>query len=212
MSKLLHIKQPPYSITDEQILVVKRRILFPQEASAWHGLKTDSFQDYFKTVEQNKEFHPRSAMENDTTYKQIIPYLVFRHEDRYFLMQRQNKASEQRLKNKYTLGIGGHIRQEDLQSTDVMGWARREFLEEVHYKDRYTVHPLGILNDDSSMVGKVHIGFVLLIEGNSASISVRSELKNGELYTLKECESFYDHMESWSQIVFDTLKTVATTV
>ncbi len=190
---------------DEQILVVKRSTLLP-EGTAWQGLNTDRFDELFSIVQQKQEFQPRSLMEEDPSYKQIIPYLVFCHDDRYFLMQRQAKASEQRLKSKYTLGIGGHIRQEDLTENDIMSWAQREFHEEVYYEGDYTVTPIGILNDDSNLVGQVHIGFVILIKGTSSSISIKSELKSGTLYTLKECETFYDSMEGWSKTVFDTLK------
>ncbi len=190
---------------DEQILVVKRSALFA-EVEPWHGMNATVFDTLFKTVEQHQEFHPRSLMEEDPTYKQIIPYLVFKHEDKYFLMQRQAKASEQRLKSKYSLGIGGHIRQEDLTNADIMGWAEREFDEEINYTGSYTVKPLGVLNDDSDPVGQVHIGFVLLVEGQSGDISIKSELKSGKLYSLEECEKFYPTMESWSQMVFDLLR------
>jgi predicted NUDIX family phosphoesterase len=193
--------------TDEQILVVKRSHLFPDTKEAWHGLNGELFNEFFSCVQEHKEFHPRSLMETDPTYKQIIPYLVFAHENKFFLMQRTSTAGEQRLKNKYTLGIGGHIRKEDLlaSSNNIMTWAEREFHEEVHYKGTYTVTPLGILNDDTDLVGQVHLGFVLLITGNSPMISVRSELKSGELYSLTECAHFYDTMESWSQMIFSYL-------
>ena len=198
-------KQPSAHHQDEHILVVKREYLFPKD-TAWRGLNTTSFDELCTVIKKHQEFHPRSLMETDPTYKQIIPYLVFMHDERYFLMQRQAQASEQRLKNKYSLGIGGHIRQEDITSTDIMGWAEREFNEEVHYEGTYTVSPLGILNDDSNPVGQVHIGLVLLIEGHSAAISIKSELKSGELYTVEECKKFYPHMEAWSQMVFDQIR------
>lgn len=197
--------QSPHAITDEHILVVKREKLF-YNRPAWHGLSTENFDVIFYHISEHQEFHPRSLMETDPTYKQIIPYLVFTHKGTFFLMQRQAHASEQRLKNKFSLGIGGHVRKEDLTATDIMGWAQREFNEEVHYDGTYTVKPLGILNDDSNAVGQVHLGLVLLIEGTTEKISVRSELKSGSLYTLKECEGFYPQMEGWSQFVFDALK------
>ncbi len=195
----------PFATHDELILVVKRDKLF-ENRPAWHGLTASSFDDLLQVITQHQEFHPRSLMETDLTYKQIIPYLVFTHGGRYFLMQRQAHASEQRLKNKYSLGIGGHVRKEDLSATDIMGWAQREFNEEVNYEGTYTVKPLGILNDDCNAVGKVHLGLVLLIEGTSENISIRSELKSGFLYSLKECETFYPLMEDWSQHVFKVLK------
>lgn len=188
---------------DEHILVVKRNILFKEEC--WQGIKLIDCDNYLDLIKQEKEFHPRSEMETDQTYKQIIPYLVFKYEDKYFLMQRQAKATEQRLKSKYSLGIGGHIREEDLSSDSIIEWARREFEEEVNYNGLYTVEPVGILNDDTNEVGKVHAGFVFLLKGDSPDISVKSELKSGKLLTLSECKEYYDTMETWTQIVVDFL-------
>jgi predicted NUDIX family phosphoesterase len=189
---------------DELILVVKRKDLFAQK-TAWAGLKEVDFESYLQCIKEKKEFLPRSLMEQDPQYKQIIPYLLFRYDNRYFLMQRTAQATEKRLQNKYSLGIGGHIRQEDLTSDNIYDWARREFHEEVEYKDELSIKPLGILNDDSNPVGQVHIGFVLLLEGSTPNIKVKSELKSGELVTLQDCQAYFTHMESWSQIVCEFL-------
>lgn len=197
--------QSPFQKThDELILVVKRTDLFKQEP-AWSGLKAVNFDDYLTLIKDKKEFLPRSIMETDTRYKQIIPYLVFCHNDRYFLMQRTAQATEQRLQNKYSLGIGGHIRLEDMTNDSLFEWARREFNEEVDYDGSFTIEPLGILNDDSNAVGQVHIGFVFLLYGTSDKISIRSELKSGELLSLSEAKPFFSSMESWSQLVFEFL-------
>ncbi len=198
--------QPVVSKQDEMILVVKRAEFFKHEAS-WAGLKQVDFDSYLKLINQKKEFLPRSAMEIDPSYKQIIPYLIFSHKDSYFLMQRRDNATENRLKNKYSLGIGGHIREEDLTNNSIFSWAEREFHEEVSYNDSFTIKPLGILNDDATPVGQVHVGFVFLIEGSTPHISVKSELKNGQLVTLDECKSYFNTMETWSQIVYEFLLT-----
>lgn len=196
-------QQPAVLEHDELILVIKRDTLFPQ--GAWQGLQSVDFLAYSELIQKNQEFMPRSHMETDPTYKQIIPYLVYEYDCRYFLMQRQAKASEQRLQSKYSLGIGGHIRQEDLGSASITDWARREFQEEVAFKGSFTIEPLGILNDDSNAVGQVHTGFVFVLKGNSPTISVKSELKSGVLLSLDELRDFYDRMETWSQLVFDCL-------
>ncbi|MCL4361849.1 hypothetical protein M1446_05850 [Candidatus Dependentiae bacterium] len=201
------VEQPAQHLEwqDELILVVKRDQLF-QEEQAWHGLKEVNFDNYLKVINEKKEFLPRGQMELDANYKQIIPYLLFNFEDKYFLMQRQSKSNESRLASKYSLGIGGHIRQEDLTSNDIIEWSKREFEEEVDYQGNYQVKPLGILNDDNSSVGQVHIGFVLLLIGDSSKIKIKSEHKSGELLTLNECKLYYDKMESWTQFVFDFIK------
>jgi predicted NUDIX family phosphoesterase len=198
-------QQPVAPKQDELILVVPRSELFKQ-TPAWSGLKQVKFDEYVAIINEKKQFLPRSLMEQDPHYKQIIPYLIFQHADRYFLMQRTAQTTEQRLKNKYSLGIGGHIRQEDMAENSIFEWAKREFHEEVNYSDSFTITPLGILNDDATPVGQVHIGFVLLVTGSTDKISVNSELKSGQLVTLDELGTYFANLESWSQLVFEFLK------
>jgi predicted NUDIX family phosphoesterase len=196
--------QPVHNEHDEMILVVKRSDFFEHNAP-WAGLKQVNFDSYLSLIKNKKEFLPRTAMELDTSYKQIIPYLIFCHDDSYFLMQRTHNQTESRLRNKFSLGIGGHIRQEDLSNDSIFSWAEREFHEEVDYKDAFTIEPLGILNDDTTPVGQVHIGFVFLLKGTTSNISVKSELKSGQLVSLEECKDRFDSMETWSQIVYEFL-------
>lgn len=200
---------PAYQKThDENILVVKRESLFPQ--GAWQGIQHVDFAPFIETITQEQEFLPRSRMETDPHFKQIIPYLVFSADNRYFLMQRQAKSGDARLASKYSLGIGGHIRQEDIESKSIFDWARREFHEEVSYTGNLEIEPIGVLNDDSNAVGEVHIGFIFLLKGDSTQISVNEELKSGVLLPLSEIRDYYENLESWSKIVFDFLSTKET--
>ncbi|MBA3752468.1 hypothetical protein H0X06_06830 [Candidatus Dependentiae bacterium] len=190
---------------DEHILVIKRSSLF-EKVGNWQGFKEGSLEEFQLVVSSHKEFHPRHLMESDDTYKQVIPYLVFCYKKRYFLMQRTEHSTEQRLKNSYTLGIGGHVRESDLVNDSLIGWAQREFEEEIFYHGGYQVTSAGLLNDDSSAVGRVHVGYVLILEGNSEDIVVKSELKSGMLVTLSEIEEFFEFLEPWSKILFTALK------
>lgn len=192
-----HVTTHPEEM-QESVLVVKREHLFAKEA--WHGILTENLQRYFNIIASKKEFLPRHLAEHDVRYKQIIPYLIFTHGNEIFVMQRRSDATESRLQSKYTIGIGGHIRQEDIRSNDIFDWANREFHEEVSYQDAMTIEPLGILNDDSNEVGKVHIGFVFLIHGHSGNISVRSELKHGSMMTVEACHVLQSSLETWSQL------------
>ena len=187
----------------EMILVIQRNYLFPQ--GDWQGIKEVCFDEYTTIIDQYKEFIPRGMAEQDAAYKQIIPYLIFHYQDTYFLMQRSATASEERLQNKYSLGIGGHIRQEDITGKSLFDWARREFYEEVSYQGSVSVKPLGIINDDSNPVGQVHIGFVFLVEGMHNNIAIKSELKSGMLVPLEECMQYNKHLETWSQLVLTYL-------
>ncbi len=188
---------------DEKILVIPKNILFKDKEI--NGIEKIDFEYYQKLIRDNKQFLWRSQMETDQNYKQIIPYLIFNFENKYFMMQRKSSASEARLQNKYSLGIGGHIRSEDITEFDIFSWAKREFAEEIEYNGNFEIEPIGILNDDSNDVGKVHTGFVFLLKGDSNKIKIRSELKSGNLLSLKECSKLYKNMENWSKLVFDFL-------
>lgn len=188
----------------EHILVVPRTLLFSQGENLY-GIKEGSCDNYLDLIMSHKEFHERSLMETDARYKQIIPYLVFTHEGKYFVMQRKATASETRLQSKFTLGIGGHIRQEDMQHNSIIEWAQREFDEEVYYEGSYTIEPIGIINDDTNPVGQVHVGFLFLLHGDSPSIAVKSELQSGQLMSLEDCVLLQEKMETWSSFVVDYL-------
>lgn len=195
---------------DEKILVIPRSIFFAQ--GMFQGfLPTKDFEHYQNMVMQYQLFLWRSSVENDPSHKQIIPYLIFEYNNMFFVMQRKSTASETRLKNKYSLGIGGHIRQEDLVESSLISWAQREFNEEVSYTGTSTVQPIGLINDDSDAVGQVHVGFVFIIHGDSPDIAIKSEHKDGKLLTLDEIQALYPDLEQWSQLVFDYLTTCSTT-
>jgi len=196
----MQVKKP-----DEKILVIQKNKLFSDTPVS--GLQAlDTFDKHQTLIEENQEFLWRSEMEQDTNYKQIIPYLIFSHNNKLFVMQRRGDASEARLQNKYTLGIGGHIRQEDIAGKNIFDWALREFHEEVNYTGSFTIKPIGLINDESNLVGQVHLGCAFLLVGDSPDITIKSELKNGNLYSIEECKELYDTMETWSQIVFNYLK------
>ena len=189
---------------DESILVVKRDKLFPTDPPS--GLKPIDFAQYEKLILENAEFRSRAQVEVDTSFKQIIPYLIFKFDNKYFLMQRTDSGSETRLRNKYSLGIGGHIVEEDLKGRSIYEWALREFNEEVAYKGKLKIKPIGLINDESNFVGKVHTGFLFLLEGDSANIKARKEFRSGHLATIDEISAYYSEMESWSKMALDFLR------
>lgn len=194
----------PINKFDELILVIKRDYIINNTLHGSFTRCTD-FSPYEKEIIKHQEFIPRGRAENDFSYKQIIPYLIFHHNNTYFLMQRRSTASEQRLKNKLSLGIGGHLRQEDMQTSSLLDWSLREFEEEIHYNGSFTAQPFGIINDESNDVGKVHIGFAFILNGDSTNISIKSELKSGTLISLDECLNNYESLETWSQFIVTEL-------
>ena len=190
---------------DEHVLCVRREDLFPD--GAWYGFIAEGLERYQTVIREQSFFMPRAEVEDDPAYQQIIPYVVFRHGDRYLLTRRLRASTEKRLRQLYSLGVGGHINPGDLENGDpIQDGLRREFEEEVEYSGSIDVTLLGLINDDSSPVSKVHLALAFLVEGSSPEIAIRETNKlAGELLTLEEMRMYYLAMESWSQIVYDEL-------
>ncbi len=190
----------------EQVLVVRRKDIFPD--GAWHGFVSEDLERHQRVIREKYDFKPRAEVEDDPTFQQIIPYVVFRHGDRYLLTHRLRASSEKRLRKQYSLGVGGHINPGDLEGGDpIIDGLKREWQEEVIYGGRFEATLLGFLNEESSPVSKVHLGVVFLVEGDSPEIQIRETNKlAGDLLTLDEMRIHFLEMESWSQLVYEWLR------
>ena len=174
----------------EDVLVVPRERLFV--GGEWTGFRDTGLRE----------------VEEDPSEPQIIPYVVFRHEDRYFLTHRLRWSSERRLRKQYSLGVGGHINPEDVAGAadPIDAGLRREWEEEVVYEGRISTRLIGAINDQTTAVGRVHLGLIFLLDGDRSEISIREVNKlAGELLPLEVMRSYYLLMESWSQLIFDYL-------
>src|SRR2546428_2625653 len=92
--------------SDEKILVVPRRMLIKKP---FRGFTRAGVEDYLLRVREYGVFKPRAGVEEDPSFKQIIPYLLVRHRGRLFLVQRSTEGGETRLHGKYSIGVGGPI-------------------------------------------------------------------------------------------------------
>jgi predicted NUDIX family phosphoesterase len=202
----------PTNKDDEQILVIKSDIIF--KTGKWQGLKQDNLDYYIDLIKKNSEFKRRGDMENDPSWQQIIPYILFNFEDpenngasKYFLYKYLKKAGEQRLKNDYIIGVGGHINKEDVKGEkDILEAGRdREWDEEVEYKDKFLEKKLvGILADSRRMVESVHLGLVYVFKGSTPNISVKEiDKMAGQLFDLKDLAEKAENTEGWAPIIYN---------
>lgn len=189
---------------NEKVLVVSRDILFRE--GNWQGLKTEGTDYYLDLIRKNFQFKLRSKVENDPSWKQIIPYILFNFKDKYFLYRYLSKAGEDRLKNDYHLGIAGHINPFDSDSLkDVLEvGAEREWNEEVDYKGKILKKRLiGILNDERREVEKVHLGLIFIYEGDTPDILIKErEVLKGGMVKLKDLGEYVQDVSNWAQIIY----------
>jgi predicted NUDIX family phosphoesterase len=152
-------------------------------------------------------FLPRSRAENDPSYKQLIPYQLFRRGGGFFVYQRGKKVGEQRLAGRLSLGIGGHINSDDasnflLSLQAYQAALHRERCEELEGLPPCEPLLIGLINDDSDAVSEVHLGAVhLSILPQEATPTIRSageDLLPHGFWTAAEIEQVADQFERWS--------------
>jgi len=149
----------------------------------------------------------RAGAETDPTYKQIIPYAVVRHLDSYFLLQRKAAQSEQRLHYKLSIGVGGHINPSSaaLGREAIEEGLTREINEELQMPSGYSEQLVGLINDDTTDVGRVHLGVFYEVGSVSHEVLVRETHKmHGTWAVIDRLKDSYESLETWSQIVFDS--------
>jgi predicted NUDIX family phosphoesterase len=186
----------------EQVLVIPREVVLP--GGSFRGLRPADLPWLDDVVARAGTFRPRDAMESDPSFKQLIPYLVLRDGERWFLMKRTRAGADQRLHDRFSIGIGGHLNPGD---ADLMDGLRREWREEIDAPFDPDFRFVGLLNDDDSDVGAVHLGAVFTAEAAGRPVSVRETHKlTGRLATTAEVEATRDRMETWSALAFDALR------
>jgi predicted NUDIX family phosphoesterase len=192
----------------EKIMVVPRKKLFGEDSRSWfQGFRPAEDVVFEEVILEHYSFKERGSVEEDESLKQIIPYIVFRFQDKFFVYKRLKRGGEKRLHNLYSIGIGGHINPIDCVKNNIITDAmRREFEEEVDYTHKYSFRVIGYINDDSNPVGRVHFGIVFLVEGESPGIEVKEKEKlEGKLMERSEIEVVKTSFEGWSKIVWEWL-------
>ncbi len=190
-------------MTDAERVFVVPRSAVPG-AAGWYGVRTADLDAFVAGVERDGRYEPRPAMEQDPSFKQIIPYLVLRDETRYFLMQRTAGGGDPRLHGRYSIGVGGHLNPGD---GGLLGGLRREWSEELVADFVPPFRLVALLNDDTTAVGAVHLGAVYLADAAGRPVAIRETDKlSGAFAEPDEVRAVRDRLETWSTLVFDFLE------
>ena len=186
---------------DELVLGLPRAVLMKE--GGWRGVLHGDVDRYLALVERRGTYRPRGECEGDPTWKQVIPYLVVRDRGSLFLMKRTRAGSDQRLHERWSIGVGGHVNPED---GGVAGGLEREWAEELVADWSPEPRLVGLLNDDSDPVGAVHLGIVYRVEAGGRALAVRETHKlEGAFVSPIDALRVYDRMETWSSLVYDHL-------
>ena len=198
------------TVETEQVLVVPTQLF--HDIGHFQGFTSDI--DRYLSVlldPANTSYRPRGEMETDPSFKQLIPYVVFRFESeqgpQLFRYTRGSGQGESRLHAKKSIGIGGHISTLDDQATSVYDQGmQRELDEETIIETTYDNRCVGMINDDETEVGKVHLGVVHIFDVAEPNVKAReTEIIDAGFDSVENILADIDAYETWSQICLKAL-------
>lgn len=196
--------------SEERVLCFERKLL--EQLGVFQGLhqEVDKYLSV-ATASANLTYINRSEAEQDKRYKQLIPYVLILCNGKILRYRRGKGGQETRLHGLFSVGIGGHISEEDhgLFNTNDRGYyeegMRRELLEEVDI-DADHAPAVALINDDSTEVGYVHFGVVHILQVPDESIvGRRSGIVGPEFVPLAEAVKDLTIYESWSRLCLEQL-------
>ena len=166
---------PPKST--ERVLVYRATEL--DRLTTWQGLKT-SWKGISRAMfsRLSAHYYRRFDVEENNDYTQILTYVLVTRGDAILAYRRGTyNRTEQYLRGSFCVGFGGHVTEADLdlfnmETMGILECASRELMEELRLPqpdiERLRGHKglqiIGIINDDSSDVGRRHLAFVMKYE------------------------------------------------
>ncbi len=190
----------------ERVLTIPNNLLYAETHHPSGCLITEQKERIFNNIVNNQIFMPRDDAEYNFDHKQVIPYVAIRNGKKYLLLKRLNRQTEKRLHNKYSLGIGGHINPDAAahENNIIINGLYRELNEEVWVADPAGLQFIGVINDESNSVSRVHLGLFYVLESLSSAYRVLETEKMTAEWISEDClKEYYDEMETWSQIIYD---------
>lgn len=157
---------------------------------------------------------PRPVLEETETFRQIIPYIVLQYDSQFIRYTRTPAGGESRLHGRTSIGLGGHIDLSDVRTSGeaidlvrtLENAADRELLEELGNVDIATKTWVGLLVENDSAVGRVHIGMIGLWRLKSLPAGmVEDAISDVSAETVSDLRADQDRMETWSAMLLPWL-------
>jgi len=168
--------------------------------------------EILKSIVQNGLFRERCKLEEDPSFKQIIPYSIISCNESFYLFRRTSGQREKRLHNKLHLGVGGHMNPVSSMEPNekyLVNELKRELFEEVILLNGCLIEDIefiGFINDDTTSVSRVHIGLLYIISLSNKDVIINETDKMTAGWIDKtDISEYYNEMETWTKIAIDYL-------
>ena len=147
-------------------------------------------------------------MEEDPNYKQLIGYVLLKDitTGEVLVYKRLVGGGEARLHGKASVGIGGHMNEVEGKTIFKMLKinAARELNEEVGVSEEdalNNLHFIGLINDDKTEVGQVHIGVVYECKVDKQLVEVKEDDTLVIKWMTGEEAKAEENYETWSEFL-----------
>ena len=200
-------------VETEQVLVIPTEHFHKLGHFQGFSHEVDKYFEHLLQPEQTS-YRPRGEMEEDPNFKQLIPYCLFRYSSpdgvtSLFAYTRGKGQGEKRLHAKRSVGVGGHISLDDHAAESGSPYQEglaRELSEEVLIETPYRETCVGLINDDETAVGKVHLGVVHILDVEEPAVTSReTDLLEAGFRPVDSLLAELDQFETWSQICLSAL-------
>lgn len=226
---LVHpVKPEPYtarrrapSPATERVLAIPREYYAP--LLSFQGLQLDNGELVRRLVGGPLVYLPRTEAEETDTHKQVVTYVVVTHGAKVLSFRRGtfNRAAAF-LRGSLCIGFGGHVSEDDVTifsyaDAGIVANAVREIREEIDLApsgargiEPEDVQIVGLINDDSSEVGRRHVGIVMRYEVKNWATWERVERGEASINQLSWIDALSGSVnliefEYWSQLCWRAL-------
>jgi predicted NUDIX family phosphoesterase/dephospho-CoA kinase len=202
----------------EDVLVIETERL--KKIGLFNGIKSNGINKYLKVIldKNSTRFVPRLKAEIDFSHKQILSYVIV--EKNNFVLRFVRGVytnAHSMLRGSLCIGFGGHVQSTDLDlfeqldnDNGFLNSVKRELHEELKIPENCitsnTLKILGILNDDSSDVGKVHIAIILRLNLDKIKLVDVKKLKGEKsinqltFIPIEKLVDDFEKYEYWSKL------------
>lgn len=212
----------------EKVLVTVNNKSIHYSSADYIHIEAGGSDSWREEVMSNSRFVERWLAESDKTILQIIPYIIFMDNNGKIFSYQRRGGGEGRLEGSYSIGIGGHINDEDLKNkAELPDWdmvlkgAAREANEEMYVGTDYALNnlyqvatiytPNELTSVDSvsnitPTVGEVHIGVVFFLPVSEGTQPKEADKMLDHKYLTKFPNLL--KYEKWSQLCIQNINVI----